>query len=435
MQALTWRIGLLIWISLTTNAWCQQAINVDLGISSMAQGPAAGPPMALDFCGAAGVPGTWHNVTSMPPTGCMGTCYPLGPNVTLTRTSGAGLPANLGTAAPMGCGPPGDFAKLMCDFQDLTLADPMFGTVTYAFDGLSPGRYRVYTYAIHPLNSDVRTTITVCTVDPNGVCVGSTSGVQEVGGPLPMPMNSFMSGITHAEHDIVVAPGPGGITGPLKVTAHGGAVGGVVNGFQIVPRRIYVDAAASGANNGTSWLNAYTDLQCALGEAASMAVPPVDVWVAAGVYHPAPAGGDRAASFELLTNVGIFGGFGGAGSVNFPCGEAQLADRDPPLNVTTLSGDLNNDDGPGFANNGENSFHVVHSAPMTGPTAVLDGFTISAGNANGDPTGGHDGGGGFRQDGGAPTIRNCRFEGNACTGNGGGVFCNSGVLNLAACTI
>ena len=44
---------------------------------------------------------------------------------------------------------------------------------------------------------------------------------------------------------------------------------------------IFVNDDASGANNGSSWADAYT----ALDEALSSAAGPDDIWVAAGVYQ------------------------------------------------------------------------------------------------------------------------------------------------------
>lgn len=96
---------------------------------------------------------------------------------------------------------------------------------------------------------------------------------------------------------------------------------------------VYVHAHATGANNGSSWSDAYVDLQTALGATASG-----EIWVAAGTYHPAPPGGSPLASFALRSNVQIYGGFVGI--------ETKREERDPGRNETTLSGDLAGDDGP-----------------------------------------------------------------------------------------
>ena len=65
----------------------------------------------------------------------------------------------------------------------------------------------------------------------------------------------------------------------------------------------------------------------------------------------------------------------------------------------------------------DNSYHVVTGA--TG--ATLDGFTITAGNANG--TSPNDSGGGmYNRCRSSPTLTNVTFSGNSAAGNGGGMY-------------
>jgi hypothetical protein len=136
-----------------------------------------------------------------------------------------------------------------------------------------------------------------------------------------------------------------------------------------------------------------------------------EIWVAAGRYTPAPPNGDRAASFRLTNGLTLYGGFAG--------GETQSDQRDPATNVTILSGDLNGDDDePKWIPTAENSSHVV-VASGTDATAVLDGFTITGGNA--DDAGGYMGAG-ILNVRGSPTIRACLFYRNsAYEGSGGGM--------------
>src|ERR1700693_5589942 len=69
---------------------------------------------------------------------------------------------------------------------------------------------------------------------------------------------------------------------------------------------VYVKSDATGTINGSSWVNAFTDLQAAL--AAAQAGD--EIWVAAGTYKPT-SGTDRTISFVMTSGVGIFGGFAG----------------------------------------------------------------------------------------------------------------------------
>ena len=70
--------------------------------------------------------------------------------------------------------------------------------------------------------------------------------------------------------------------------------------------RCYVDVAATtGANNGTTWINAYLTLEDALENLNC-----TEIWVAVGIYYPT-SGADRNFSFVLRSGVSIYGGFAG----------------------------------------------------------------------------------------------------------------------------
>jgi hypothetical protein len=182
---------------------------------------------------------------------------------------------------------------------------------------------------------------------------------------------------------------------------------------------IYVDADANGLNDGTSWMDAYRFLQDALADANS-STKPIEIWVAQGTYRPDedtlhPGGtGNREATFQLISGVTLKGGYAGFG-------EPDPNERNTGLYINTLSGDLNSNDGPEFANNTENSYHVV-TASYTDTNAILDGFTITAGNANGQghPIYQNDGGGMYNYKS-SPNVNNCTFIENSAI-LGGGMF-------------
>ncbi|OFV79568.1 MAG: hypothetical protein A2W26_00160 [Acidobacteria bacterium RBG_16_64_8] len=117
------------------------------------------------------------------------------------------------------------------------------------------------------------------------------------------------------------------------------------------------------------------------------------MWVAAGVYRPTK-NGDRRASFHLKQELALYGGFAGS--------ETSRDERDWAANQTVLSGDLGSPLGAGG-----NSYHVVTGARG----AVLDGFIVTAGNADGEGFYSH-GGGMINYNACSPLVSNCVFAGN-----------------------
>jgi len=188
-----------------------------------------------------------------------------------------------------------------------------------------------------------------------------------------------------------------------------------------MPRIIYVDDSADGDNDGSSWADAYNYLQDAL----MMALDGDEIRVAQGVYKPdqfvlsdRPCRG-REETFQLKNSVTLKGGYAGFGE---PAPDA----RNIELYHTILTGDLAGDDAASDnpadlleePTRIDNSYHVV-TATDCNQTAILDGFTITAGNANG-PTEAQKWGGGLYD--GNPTVMNCIFINNSASFGGGGIY-------------
>lgn len=227
---------------------------------------------------------------------------------------------------------------------------------------------------------------------------------------------------------------------------------------------VYVKKGASG--NGSSWANAAGELSDVL-LAANINAGIQQIWMAGGKYIPAynandndrGTNGNRYNSFAIPGSRKIYGGFAGT--------ETSLSQRNLNLiaNKTILSGDLDNNDDANGAIVGDNAYHVV-MATGTG-IALLDGVTISGGNANdrnivvtsyGAVVNGHMGGAlfsynktiqlnhviiqgnqaytgaGVFTDGLTTTIANSLIAGNKAT-FGGGIMCSTGQVSIINTTI
>ena len=210
---------------------------------------------------------------------------------------------------------------------------------------------------------------------------------------------------------------------------------------------IYVNHSATGSNNGTSWTNAYTDLQSALTAATSGD----QIVVAKGTYKPSQqwnvstgtqtSGDTRKATFHIPDGVEVYGGF--AGGESNPTSTSVLNARNFSTNKTILSGDYSDNDNYtvstsptsiSITGNTENAYHVVYTRQVTNAT-IVDGFTITGGSANGtsDISGGAWINTASGLDNGSPTsssptIRNVVFT-QSFASFGGGAFSNDASLN------
>jgi hypothetical protein len=168
---------------------------------------------------------------------------------------------------------------------------------------------------------------------------------------------------------------------------------------------VYVNTLASGNNDGTSWQNAYIDLQSAL----NSSIVDAEIWIAKGTYKPT-AGTNRNQSFGLFGKKQLYGGFSGV--------ETNRNQRNWESNPVILSGDI------GIADNSsDNSYNVV-SAFGVDSSLLLDGLVIRDGNYSITNAAG---GGGLFITGNSsvsnskPIIRNCKFIENRSSGTGGAI--------------
>ncbi len=179
---------------------------------------------------------------------------------------------------------------------------------------------------------------------------------------------------------------------------------------------LFVDGSVTASGTGTAWNSPFKTLNEALA-AADQCSSIERILVAGGTYYPTGTqnGTDRNATFLIPQRGGIkiYGGY-----------NAATGARNIAANPVILSGDIGT---PG--NQTDNSYHVM---VMTGTLAgadsvVIDGFTITGGNAdsgtqhtyNGKLTNQQEGGGLLLREnsdiGSKIAIRNCIITGNAAT--------------------
>lgn len=134
---------------------------------------------------------------------------------------------------------------------------------------------------------------------------------------------------------------------------------------------VFVDIDAMGSGDGTSWENAYTNLNDALLAAPAGA----SVWIATGTYIT-----PDSTSFFVDKELTILGGFAGT--------EMDAAAADPAANPTVLSGDVAQNDVQG----GYDSLSRVDNQPVlffqdtnavSAYTITLAGVTVQDGNTEG----------------------------------------------------
>lgn len=179
--------------------------------------------------------------------------------------------------------------------------------------------------------------------------------------------------------------------------------------YQSLTSQVFVKADASGNNDGTSWENAYNDLDFAINNTIEG-----ELWVAAGIYKPSTdlAGevptNELSKTFRLKENIAIYGGFLG--------NEQSRDQRDWQTNKTILSGDIGVQ-----GDKTDNTRHVISAeyADLDQNT-ILDGLIIKDGNTQSQ----YSGAGIYvnQTHGGSFVLRNCVLENNLAYRSGGGMY-------------
>lgn len=160
----------------------------------------------------------------------------------------------------------------------------------------------------------------------------------------------------------------------------------------------YVDSSATGSDNGSSWVNAFTNLQSALDTADAGDT----IRVAKGTYLP--HGSDQRISFVIPTGAVVIGGFPSGGGT-----------REWRTHRTVLSGEINT------TAKTDNTNIVVLFLSCESST-VLDGFYITDGYAD-DASGNYDSGAGlYLSNSPGVQLRNLVIHDNLATDMGGGLF-------------
>ena len=192
----------------------------------------------------------------------------------------------------------------------------------------------------------------------------------------------------------------------------------------------YVDSSATGANDGTSWVDAFTSLQSAL----DLACPVDTVFVAKGTYFPSayPSGcidcvSDRDFTFHLPNGIVLMGGYPTGGGA-----------QDIENNRTILSGNIGD-----TSIISDNVYHVLLSV-HDDSTTLIDGFQIVGGaldetwpfpQVEGELIAAFTGGGIQILDSDVG-IRNCTFRNNKTNypnGHGGGIHMTSSNSRISNC--
>ena len=151
-------------------------------------------------------------------------------------------------------------------------------------------------------------------------------------------------------------------------------------------------------NGGSDWPSAFKTIQ----KAITCGIDNDEIWVRKGTYL-------LSSQIDVDKAVEIYGGFNGT--------EQEKEQRDWNNNVTEVDGQAS----------------INHCFFVT-KNAVIDGFTITGGNATGNSQLSDKNGGGIHIRFGHLTVKNCSFLNNYASSLGGAIFNDSGYLSISQCS-
>lgn len=197
-----------------------------------------------------------------------------------------------------------------------------------------------------------------------------------VGAPIPVPNEPLEIGANHTSSTSSYADQIDNIRyyhGLLNTADINNLYSEYISPNQL--NRAYVDVNATGNNDGSSWADAFTDLQDGI-TAAGLSVTK-EVWVAQGTYKPTTTNSNaRFATYTIpFSDVKLYGGFDGT--------EVNLSDRDITAHPVIISGDLNGDDTSNInyseSSRSDNAYRLFI---VQGNNITIDGVTIKDGHGD-----------------------------------------------------
>jgi gliding motility-associated-like protein len=402
------------------------------------------------------------------PTGCDNTCIGL-VNPLAVRISGHTAELTAITAS----------ATSDCQGQNFTFSTstaygvPPFSAINWSYDpsgtpslgtgtsittgaALAPGSYTIYANATDACGT-VATANLPFTVKP--IPVASTGAAGETicnGGTFSLTPSSSVTGTTYSwavtQAGVTGATAGSGTSISQTLSNSGNTPGTAVYGItptangctgspitytvtvKSVNNVLYVDDVnGNDAYCGDSWGTALKTLSKAL-TIARGSTNVDSILVAKGTYYPTGVqnGTNRDSSFVILRGtLKMYGGYPSGGGT-----------RDIAGNPTILSGDIGR-----LNDSTDNSYHVMVIAgniPATADSIVVDGFTITKGNADGTGTVNYGSSGVYQGHGGGmfmiqnatgqkTALRNLTFTSNTAKILGGGVEINTASPYIQNC--